>query len=409
MPSYRYQAYDKAGKEKSGSIVVDSEKQARKQLREQGLFLTDIKVSKSDQAESGKKKSFSSFSFGGRVSNFDLSLILRQVAILIRSGLPLEDSLALLIDQLDADKQRRLVQGWRAEIMEGRSLSSAMERSPQPLPEALIAGIGVGEETGHLDGIMERLAEELEVGAENRRTFIRGLTYPIMLVVASVVAMVVLMTLVVPQIAQVFVSARRDLPTITVIVIAMSDALKAYGLYAVFALIAAVVAFVAWCADTNRKRIWHRVMLKLPVAGKWMEMGNIADWARSLGTLLGSGVPALSALRISSSVMTNLHLRKQMEDVTEQMRRGTSLTNSLKAENVGSGFLHHMIGSGEASSELDKMLSRVAEYDSARLRSAVETFLKLMNPILIIFMGGIIVVIVIAVMLPIMQLSELTG
>ena len=138
-------------------------------------------------------------------------------------------------------------------------------------------------------------------------------------------------------------------------------------------------------------------------------MANIADWARSLGTLLGSGVPALAALKIASSVMTNLYLRQQMESVTEQMRRGSSLHNALKTEKVGSGFLHHMVNSGETSSELDNMLLRVAEYYSARLSSAVETFLKLMNPTLIIFMGGVIVVIVFAVMLPILELSNLAG
>lgn len=406
MPSYQYVAYDKAGKEKSGSLSVESEKQARRQLKEQGLFLTAINVEKSGEA---KKNAGRSFSFFNRISNFDLSLILRQLAILINSGLPLEDSLGLMVEQSDDQKQRRLVQGWRSDIIEGRSFSASMRRSTFSIPEAVIAGVGVGEETGHLHGIMERMADELEVGAENRQTFIRGLTYPAVLVVASIAAMVVLMTLVVPEISRVFVSARQDLPTITVVVVAISDFVKAYGLYVLAVIVALGLAFYFWRKDPVRKRMWHRMVLRAPGIGRWMEMANISDWARSLGTLLGSGVPALAALRIASSVMTNLYLRQQMEAVTEQMRRGSSLHNALKTEDVGSGFLHHMVSSGEASSELDNMLVRVAEYYSARLKSAVETFLKLMNPILIIFMGGIIVVIVIAVMLPIMQLSDLTG
>lgn len=406
MPAFQYVAYDKAGKEKTGDITAESEKQVRRQLKEQGLFPTALMPKKDSES---KAKSVGGFSFRGRISDFDLSLILRQLAILIKSGLPLEDSLALMIDQADVEKQRRLIQGWRSDIIEGRSFSAALKRSTAKIPEAVVAGVGVGEETGHLHQIMDRLADELEVGAENRQTFMRGLTYPAVLVIASVIAMVVLMNWVVPQIARVFVSARQDLPTITVVVVALSDFIQAYGLYIFAGIVVFAIAFYIWRKDPARRRIWHRFILRVPGIGRWAEMANLADWARSLGTLLGSGVPALAALNIASSVMTNLHLRKKMEAVNEQMRRGSSLHNALKTEHVGSGFLHHMVSSGEESSELDNMLVRVAEYYSARLKSAVETFLKLMNPVLIILMGGIIVVIVIAVMLPILELSDIAG
>lgn len=406
MPSYQYLAYDKAGKEKSGSLAVESEKQARKQLKEQGLFPTTIQIEKTASKKASEGGKLSLFN---RVSNFDLALILRQLAILIKSGLPLEDSLALMAEQSDSDKQRRLIQGWRSDIIEGRSFSSSLKRSPFAVPEAVVAGVGVGEETGHLHGIMERMSDELEVGAENRQTFLRGLTYPAVLVVVCLIAMVVLMNFVVPQIARVFVSARAELPMITVIVVAISDFMQAYGAYIFAAMVLIGLGFYAWTRDQDRRRAWHSLMLRMPGVGRWMEMANISDWARSLGTLLGSGVPALSALKIATTVMSNLYLRQRMEAVNEQMRRGSSLHNALKTEQVGSGFLHHMVSSGEASSELDNMLIRVAEYYSARLKSAVETFLKLMNPTLIIVMGLMIVVIVIAVMLPILQLNELTG
>ena len=407
MPAYQYLAYDKSGKEKSGTLSVESEKQVRKQLKEQGLYPTSVQAEKSKGKD--EKSAKRTFSFPSRVNNFELSMILRQLAVLIKSGLPLEDSMALMVEQSDTEKQRRMVQGWRSDIVEGRSFSSALRRSSQTVPEAIIAGVGVGEETGHLHEIMGRMAGELEVSAENRQAFARGLTYPILLVVASFIAMIVLMNFVVPEIARVFVSARQDLPVITVIVVAVSDFFQAYGLYLFCTLLIAAVLFYLWRREEKRRRIWHRFLLRTPGVGRWMEMANISDWARSLGTLLGSGVPALAALKIASSVMTNLYLRQQMEAVNEQMRRGSSLHNALKAEQVGSGFLHHMVSSGEASSELDNMLLRVAEYYSARLKAAVETFLKLMNPILIIFMGGVIVVIIVAVMLPILELSSFAG
>jgi general secretion pathway protein F len=165
---------------------------------------------------------------------------------------------------------------------------------------------------------------------------------------------------------------------------------------------------ISWLLrDDGRRKRWHQVVLGLPGLGRWTTMANIADWSRSLGVLLGNGVPALAALKISSAVVSNLYLRGKMEQVTESMRRGVSLQKALEENKVGSGFLVHMVGSGEASSELDKMLMRVSDYYSLRLANAVEVFLKLINPILIIFMGGIILSVVAAVMLPIMDMGNM--
>jgi len=291
--------------------------------------------------------------------------------------------------------------------MEGRSFSSAMRRSKFILPEAIIAGVGVGEETGHLHEVMMRMADELEVGAENRQAFRRGLMYPISLVIACVVAVSVMMIWVVPKITRVFVSAKAELPTVTKVVVTLSDFTQAYGGFILLAFVVVIVGFQIFVSNVDRRRIWHKQLLKFPGLGNWMRMANLADWSRSLSTLLESGVPALAALKISSSVMTNLHMQSQMEEVTERMRRGSSLQQSLKDENAGTGFLLHMVGSGEASSELDAMLMRVSEYYSARLKSSVETFLKLMNPALIISMGFVILIIVAAVMLPILKMNEM--
>jgi general secretion pathway protein F len=174
-------------------------------------------------------------------------------------------------------------------------------------------------------------------------------------------------------------------------------------------LIGIIVAAVSsWLLrDDGRRTRWHQIILGMPGLGRWTTMANVADWSRSLGVLLGNGVPALAALKISSAVVSNLHMRQKMEQVTESMRRGTSLQKALEENQVGSGFLIHMVGSGEASSELDKMLIRVSEYYSLRLSNAVEVFLKLINPVLIIFMGGIILSVVAAVMLPIMDMGNM--
>jgi general secretion pathway protein F len=172
-------------------------------------------------------------------------------------------------------------------------------------------------------------------------------------------------------------------------------------------IVAGALVFIRLMRDPVRKQRWHAIILNMPGLGRWTLMANIADWSRSLGVLLNNGVPALAALKISSAVVNNLHLRSKMELVTESMRRGSSLQKALEENKVGSGFLIHMVGSGEASSELDKMLIRVADYYSLRLANAIEVFLKLINPILIIFMGMIILSVVAAVMLPIMDMNNM--
>lgn len=405
MPTFQYSAYDRSGKQHSGSLAAETERQVRRSLKDQGLFPNSIKELRSEKKPESRFSSFSGLF--NRVNNFELALILRQLGILINSGLPLEDSLKLILEQADSTKQRMLVEDWRAQIMEGRSFSAAMRRSKYVLPEAVIAGVGVGEETGHLHGVLMRMADELETGAENRQAFRRGLMYPVTLIIASIIAVAVMMVWVVPKITRVFISARAELPTVTKVVVAVSNFTQNYGLYMLAAAVIAFVGFQIFVSDTDRRRIWHRQLLKFPGIGNWIRMSNLSDWSRSLGTLLGSGVPALAALKISSSVMTNLHMQTQMEEVTERMRRGSSLHQALRDEEAGSGFLLHMISSGEASSELDTMLVRVAEYYSARLKASVDTFLKLMNPALIITMGFVILVIVAAVMLPILQMNEM--
>ena len=401
MPAFDYAAYDTAGKKVSGVITADSERHARRLLKEKSLLPSAVKeVSTSSQAVSSGGRE-------ARVNNFDLSLLLQQQAILIQSGLPLEDALRMTIEQAETEKQRRMLQSWRSEITEGRSFSEALRRSPYKIPESVVAGISVGEESGHLHEVLMRLAEDIETSAENRKTISRAMIYPATLISTSIIVVAIMMVWVVPKITAIFASSNRELPLITRIVINVSEFTQSYGLYALIVAFGLFVLFAQAMKNPQRKERWHAFMLSLPGMGRWIRMANIADWSRSLGVLLNNGVPALAALKISSSVVNNLHLRRKMEGVTEAMRQGSSMQKALQDGDLGSGFLVHMVGSGEASSELDKMLLRVSEYYSLRLSNAVEVFLKLMNPLLIIFMGMIILSVVAAVMLPIMDMNNM--
>ena len=401
MPAFDYSAYNVSGKLVSGVISADSERQARRLLKDKKLLPSAL-------SEVGQKSSHKGSKPGrkARVDNLDLSLLLHQQAILNQSGLPLEESLRMTIEQAETDKQRRLVESWRSEITEGRSFSEALRRSPYQIPESIVAGVGVGEETGHLHKILLRLSEELETSAENRKTVTRALIYPVTLVSVSIVMVSVMMVWVVPKITAVFASSNRELPWITEVVVGISNFTQSYGLYVLVFVVIASLVFRQAMKNVKLKMQWHELILSMPGMGRWVRMADISDWSRNLGVLLNSGVPALAALKISSAVVNNCALQDKFNAVTEAMRQGASLHKALEDNLDGSGFLVHMVGSGEASSELDKMLLRVAEYYSARLKNAVEVFLKLLNPILILIMGGMILGIVAAIMLPIMDMNN---
>ena len=401
MPTFDYSAYNASGKLVRGIISAESERLARKTLKDKKLLASSIKQVK---ARSSSKKSL--FERQSNFDNFDLSLLLHQQAILIQSGLPLEESLRMTIEQAETQKQRRMVESWRSEITEGRSFSEALRRSPYKIPEGVIAGVGVGEETGHLDKILLRLSDELSTSAENRKTVTRALIYPVTLISVSIAMVALMMVLVVPKITSVFASSNRELPWITELIIGVSNFVQDFGSAFLIFLLTISITFKVIIRNPDIRLRFHTLLLRLPGLGRWIRMADISDWARNLGVLLNSGVPALAALRISSAVVGNLSLRKSFDEVTESMRQGVSLHRALEKNLTESGFLVHMVGSGEASSELDKMLIRVAEYYSARLNNAVEVFLKLLNPMLILAMGAMILGIVAGIMLPIMDMNN---
>ena len=382
MPAFDYSAYNATGKQVSGIIEADSDRQARRLLKDKKLL--PLVISEISSTETKLNKSLRRS--GARLGTFDLSLLLRQLAILIQSG---------------------VMQSWRSEIVEGRSFSDALRRCPYRIPDSVIAGVGVGEESGHLHEILLRLADELETNEENRKTVTRALIYPLMLIATSLVVVAVMMLWVVPKITVIFASSNRELPFITKVIISLSEFTQNFGMYILLIFIVAFIAIQQALRNPQTKQRWHAFLLKMPGLGNWLRMSNIADWSRSLSILLSSGVPALSALKIASSTMRNLFLRKKMEAVTESMRQGSSLQKALVENELGSGFLNHMVGSGEASSQLDQMLLRVAEYYSLLLKNSVEVFLKIFNPALIILMGLIILSIVSAVMLPIMDMNNM--
>ena len=399
MATFQYLAYDRAGKAVRSSSAADSRGQLRRELGERGLFVADIRE------VSGAGAGFRLLR--RRIGYADLSLIMRQLAILVNSGMPLEEALRLTSEQSDNQSQKQLLESWREGLASGYSFAASLRRSPYAVVDKIIAAIGVAEETGHLHRVLTRVADELEVGNDNRQTLVKGLIYPAVMIVVALVVIGVLVGYVVPQVAKVFVNSRQELPLLTRATMGVSDFFRAWGLYLLTAVAMTWGGLVLLLRDRERRRRWHRLMLRLPLVGNWVLLANLSDWCRSLGTLLQSGVPVLSALTISATGVGNLHLKTRLENVNEKVRQGNSLFQSLKGEGIAPGFLLHMVSSGEASSELDSMLLRVAEYYQSRLRNGVDTLLKLMEPALIVFMGLVVMLIVGAVLVPIVQMNQL--
>ncbi|MGD9662130.1 MAG: type II secretion system F family protein, partial [Porticoccaceae bacterium] len=313
MPTYQYLAYDKAGKEVRSSSAADSPRQLRRELGEKGLYVTDVKELR---AKEGRLNWFKP-----RIAYADLSLIMRQLAILVNSGMPLEEALRLTSEQSDNHTQKSLLESWREGLSSGYSFAASVRKSPYVIAEKIIAAISVAEETGHLHKVLMRIADELEVGNQNRQTLMKGMIYPAVMIVVALVVISVLVGYVVPQVAKVFVNSRQELPLLTRATMVSSDFLRAWGIYLLMTLAGCWLAFLLLLRDQGRRKRWHRLLLAMPLFGNWVLLANLADWCRSLGTLLQSGVPVLSALSISSAGVGNLYLKAKLEAVNERVRQ----------------------------------------------------------------------------------------
>ncbi|MAT50972.1 MAG: general secretion pathway protein GspF [Porticoccaceae bacterium] len=399
MPTFEYQAYDRAGQMVRSASAADSMRQLRRELIERGLFVTDVREIR---PRSPRRRWLSP-----RIRLADLSLLMRQLAILVNSGMALEEALRLVSDQTEQPVQKQALESWREGVASGYSFSASLKKSSFAISERVVAAIGVAEETGHLHKVLTRVADELEEGNDNRQTLMKGLIYPAVMIVVAIAVIGVMVGYVVPQVAKVFVNARQELPLLTRATIALSDFLRVFGLPLLGLVAASVTGFWLSLRNPARRLRWHRFLLSAPLIGNWLLLAALADWCRSMGTLLHSGVPVLSALSISAAGVSNRHLRQRLEAVGEKVRQGNSLFQSLKAEPLMPGFMLHMVSSGESSSELDTMLIRVSDYYSTRLKNTVDTLLKLLEPALVVFMGLVVLLIVGAVLVPIVKMNQL--
>jgi general secretion pathway protein F len=403
LGAFEYTAVDAAGRERKGVLEGDTARQVRQLLRDQAL----LPVAVNEVSQTEKKESKARFTVKRGVSASDLSLLTRQIATLVRSGLPLEEALAAVSEQTEKPRVRNIVMGVRAKVMEGHTLADGLSDFPGVFPELYIATVAAGEQSGHLDTVLERLADYTENREQLRSRTMNAMLYPVLLFIVCIAIVSLLLTFVVPKIVKQFENSKAELPMLTQILIAISDFLRHWGLLLLAGLILAGFAFRRWLRDPAARRRFHAVLLRVPLVGKVVRGSNTARFSRTFSTLTSSAVPVLEALRISGEVVTNLPMRDAVQDAAARVREGAPIGKSLGATKIFPPMMIHLISSGESSGELETMLDRAATNQEREMDSILSTAVGLLGPLMILFMGGMVLIIVLAMLLPIFQLNQL--
>lgn len=406
MAAFEYVALNNKGRQQKGLIEGDTARQVREQLRSQGLIPVSLReVSERRGAAQGR----GGFSMrrSGNLSTMDLSLFTRQLATLLRSGLPLDESLSAVAQQSEGRAIKRVALGVRAQVVEGASLAAAMGDFPNAFPPLFRATIEAGEQSGKLDGVLVRLADYVESRQAMRQKMMLAAFYPAILTVVAITVVILLLSYVVPQVVGVFDSIDQPLPALTLGLIAISDFLRTNGPLLLLLLAGGGIAFgFAMRRDGFRRRV-HAWQLRLPLIGRLTRGANTGRFMRTLGILTQSGVPILEAMRIGSQVVTNLPMREAIEVAARKVREGGSVYRALSESKLFPPITLHLLGSGEQSGRLDEMLEHAAENQEREVETTVSAVMGIFEPLLILVMGGVVLLIVLAILLPIFDLNQL--
>lgn len=404
MGAFEFTAVDPRGKEQKGVIEGDTAKRVRQQLRERDLL--PLTVTEVAEKESSRQQSFT---IRRTLGAADLALITRQIATLVHSALPIEEALTAVGEQTDNPRIKSIIMGVRAKVMEGHTLANGLGEFPKAFPELYRATVAAGEQSGHLDAVLERLADYTEGRQELRQKVMNAMIYPVVLTLLAISIVTLMLIYVVPKVVGVFANTGQELPALTSALIALSDFLRDYG----FVLVG-VLAIVGWLVNRMLKNPGPRrnrdlLLLRLPVVGRIVRGFNTARFTRTLSILSGSGVPVLESLQISSEVISNLPMRDAVEEAAARIREGAPIGKSLGQSGHFPPLVIHLISSGEASGELDAMLDRAAQNQEREIDGLIAALLGILEPALIVGMGVIVLTIVLAILLPIFELNQLVG
>ncbi|WP_144392280.1 type II secretion system inner membrane protein GspF [Pleionea sediminis] len=404
MAAFEYKALDAKGRQKKGILEGDTPRQIRANLRDKGLVPLSVEaVTEKHRKQQSKKPIFAS----PGMNSTDLALVTRQLATLINAAIPVEESLKAVADQCEKPKHQTIMMGVRSRVVEGHTLADALREYPRVFDDLFCSMVAAGEKSGHLDEVLERLADYTERRQEMKSKISSAMAYPIILAFASIAIVIFLLAYVVPQIVDQYRHMGGELPALTRGLIWTSEFVQNWGVMIFIAFILIYIGVKTLLANPKRKTKWHRTILNLPFLGRVSRGVNAARFSRTLSILNSSSVPLLDALKISGDVMTNLELKDAVHEAAFKVREGTSLKASLQATKHFPPMMLHMIGSGEASGELDRMLEKAADNQDRQFETLVNTVTNLLGPLMILIMGGFVVTIVLAILLPIFNMNQL--
>jgi general secretion pathway protein F len=405
MSALRYKALDAQGRTVTGVMEADDERQLRQRLRQQNLKPLTVTVASGLESGSGLRQLFKP---RRRLSVNQLSLLTRQLASLIRSGLPVDEVLRLTAEQSRGDHLKGLLAQVRSRVMEGHSLAQAMSEHPGAFDRMYCAMVRAGESAGFLGEVLERLALHTESSQQTRQKLQTAMIYPLVLMGVSISVVVLLMTFVVPRLVSMFASSNRELPVLTQLLISVSDFFRSgWAVLLLCVIVAAIAGFKAWLRVPDNRLKWHRTLLRVPGLSNTLLQMDCARFASTLAILLNSGVPLLDALRIASEVLNNEQLRRSALAVAARVQEGASFSKSLQQEESFPPLLVQMAANGEANGTLGTQLEYAAGWQSRELDVRLGTLMALLEPLTIVLMGGLITLIMLAVLLPVFDMSSL--
>lgn len=405
MGAFQYLAVDEKGRERKGVLEGDTARHVRQLLRERRLMPVDVaEIADQKRQQSGRK-----ITVRRGVSALDLALLTRQLATLTRAGMPLEEALQAVSEQTEKPRLQSIMLGVRAKVMEGHTLAAGLEEFPRAFPEVYRATVSAGEQAGHLDAVLERLADYTDSRQALRQQVSHAMIYPIVLTTMAFGIITAMLVYVVPKVISVFENTGNELPPLTTALIASSDFLRSWWWLMLVLIITGTFAARRILKETGPRRSFHRMLLRLPLVGRLVRGINTARFTRTLSILSSSGVPVLDALRIGGSVVTNVPMREAIDTAAVRVREGGAIGRALSVSRLFPPMSIHLISSGEASGKLDDMLERAAAHQESEMNSLIGTMLGTLEPALIVFMGLVVLLIVMAILLPIFQINQLVA
>jgi len=400
MAGFRYQALDGQGRAVEGVVEADTARLARSNLREQGLWVSEMaELAGGDATGKDNRR--------GGVSTAELALLTRQFATLLDAGLTIEQALNVLIEQAEQPRLRDVLASVRSEILSGAPLSAALARHPRVFPELYRTIVRAGEESGRASAVMSRLADYIEARQALTSKVVLAFVYPMVVLSVSFIVIVGMLYWVVPQMVGVFQSAKQTLPLLTRALLWLSGSVREYGLLGLLLLIASGFALAAAWKKEAFRRWLDATTLGLPILGRLSRAGNTARLASTLSILVGSGVPLLNAMSAAVGVVDNRVLREVVSAATRDVREGGSLSKALDSKKLFPPVLIHLIASGEASGRLEVMLDKAAQQQAGELEQRVATFTSLLGPVMVLLMGVAVLLIVLAILLPVFEMNQL--